>query len=397
MKKLIRTSTIGLSLNIFCNGLLRELSAEGYEVVALSSPDADLEIVGKREGVKAIGVEMERRISLLKDLKSLMRLIKVFREEKPDMVHSITPKAGLLSMIAARIAGVPVRLHTFTGLVFPTSIGLKRKILMLTDKITCRCATHILAEGSGVKNDLISNSITKKEVRVLGYGNLRGIDLDFYCRAPEVESRAKEIRARLNASGDTFVFVFIGRFAGDKGVDNLMAAFDVLIKEGHDVRLIMTGDFEGQDPLKPSTIHMMKKSPYVLKSSGWVNDVRPYLAAADALVFPSRREGFPNVVIEAGALDIPSIVTDINGSREIIVPGINGSIVPPDDFDALLREMRRFIENRDFVKGLSSESRRMVAERYEQSFVRNNLKEYYREIQYQSVIHSGESISRPHF
>ena len=142
-KKIIRTSTIPGSLNIFCQGLLKELrEEEGYEVVAVSSPGRDLEEVGKREGVQTYAVAMERHISPLKDLKSLCGLIKVFRREKPYLVHSITPKAGLLSMIAAWICRVPVRLHTFTGLVFPTATGFKQKILILTDRITCYCATH---------------------------------------------------------------------------------------------------------------------------------------------------------------------------------------------------------------------------------------------------------------
>ncbi|MDE6509823.1 MAG: glycosyltransferase, partial [Muribaculaceae bacterium] len=138
--KLIRTSTVPGSLNTFCNGLLRELrEEEGYEMVAVSSPGGQLDEVGSREGVKTVAVPMERHISPLKDLKSLWRLIRVFRREKPVMVHSITPKAGLLSMIAAWICRVPVRLHTFTGLVFPTATGLKQKILILTARLTCAC------------------------------------------------------------------------------------------------------------------------------------------------------------------------------------------------------------------------------------------------------------------
>ena len=165
-KRIVRAATIGLSLNAFCRGLLRELTEEGYEVVALSSSDADLRQVGEREGVRTIGVPMERRISPLKDLVSLVRLIRVLRKEKPDMVHSMTPKAGLLCMMAAKMAGVPVRVHTFTGLVWPTSTGLIRQILIWTDKLTCACATHVIPEGEGVKQDL-QRCITRKPLKVL--------------------------------------------------------------------------------------------------------------------------------------------------------------------------------------------------------------------------------------
>ena len=167
-KKIIRAATIGMSLNIFCKGLLKELADEGYEVVALSSPDEDLRELGEREEVRTIGVAMERHVSPWKDFVSLIKLIQVFRQEKPDMVHSMTPKAGLLCMMAAKIAGVPVRLHTFTGLVWPTAVGLSRMILMMTDRITCACATHIVPEGEGVKLDL-QRCITNKPMKVLGY------------------------------------------------------------------------------------------------------------------------------------------------------------------------------------------------------------------------------------
>ena len=177
--KLIRTSTVPGSLNTFCRGLLRELREQGgYEVVAVSSPGDALREIEEREGVRTVAVPMERHISPLRDLKSLLGLISVFRKEKPTMVHSMTPKAGLLSMMAAWFCRVPVRVHTFTGLVFPTATGLTQKILILTDRITCACATHIVPEGEGVKNDLANYRITKKPLKVLGHGNVRGIDLD---------------------------------------------------------------------------------------------------------------------------------------------------------------------------------------------------------------------------
>ena len=155
MTKLIRVTTVPMTLDSFCKGLLKELrEQEGYEVVAVSSPEKRLEELGNREGVQTVAVPMERRISLFKDLKSLWQMWRVMRREKPDMVHSMTPKAGMITMVAAWFARVPIRIHTFTGLVFPTSTGIKRRILMATDWLTCACATHIIPEGQGEKNDL---------------------------------------------------------------------------------------------------------------------------------------------------------------------------------------------------------------------------------------------------
>lgn len=375
--KIIRISTVPGSLNTFCRGLLRELQEdEGYKVVAVSSQGAQLDELSRREGIRAIAVSMERHISPLKDLKSLYGLIRVFRREKPTMVHSITPKAGLLSMMAAWFCRVPVRVHTFTGLVFPTATGLTQKILILTDRITCTCATHIVPEGKGVKNDLINYRITKKPLKVLGHGNVRGIDLDHYNPGfPEVQAEAAKLR-----KPGIFTFIFVGRLVRDKGINELVEAFERLNNEFPASRLILVGRQEPElDPLKPETIAKIDNDKNI-EAVGQQFDVRPWLAASDMFVFPSYREGFPNVVIEAGAMGLPSIVTDINGSREIIIEGKNGTIIPPRDADALYHSMKTFLDCPDSRIKMLSNVRPLVASRYEQSYVRQCLYEFYKEI-----------------
>ena len=375
--KIIRTTTVPGSLNTFCNGLLRELQEQdGYEVVAVSSPGDALREIEEREGVRTVAVPMERHISPLRDLKSLFGLIRVFRREKPTMVHSMTPKAGLLSMMAAWFCRVPVRVHTFTGLVFPTATGLTQKILILTDRITCACATHIVPEGEGVKNDLINYRITKKSLKVLGHGNVRGIDLDhFDPESPEVQTGAAQIR-----KPGIFTFVFVGRLVCDKGINELVEAFERLNKEYPKARLLLVGRQEPElDPLKPETIAKIDNNKNI-EAVGQQSDVRPWLAASDAFVFPSYREGFPNVVIEAGAMGLPSIVTDINGSREIIIEDKNGTIIPPRDADALYNAMATMLNDAGTRHQMTQNARPLVASRYEQSYVRRCLKEYYNEI-----------------
>lgn len=366
-----------MSLNIFCRGLLSELKDEGYEVIALSSPDGDLAELGRREKVRTIGVSMERHVSPLKDLISLIRLIRVMRKERPVMVHSMTPKAGLLCMMAAWIAHVPIRVHTFTGLVWPTQTGLSRKILMLTDRITCFCATHIIPEGEGVKHDL-SSCITDKPMRVLGYGNVRGVDLDYWKRSGG--SRTEGWLSERREKKEPFTFVFVGRIVRDKGINELVNAFSRLNKNYPDTRLLLVGPVEDDlDPVLPETRMAIEKEESII-SVGSQKDVRPYYEASDALVFPSYREGFPNVVLEAGAMELPSIVTDINGSREIIEEGVNGVIVPPRDENALYEAMEDMVTHPEKVSKMSAKSRPMIAARYEQSFVRMNLKHFYSEL-----------------
>ena len=374
MIKIIRTTTVPESLDTFCRGMLQELS-EKYEIVGLSSPGEALERVAEREGVRAIAVPMARRISLKSDLISLCRLVKVFRNEKPTMVHSMTPKAGLLCMMAAWIAGIPVRVHTFTGLVFPTATGLKRRILMATDWLTCACATHIIPEGEGVKNDLLNNGITQKPLKVLGYGNVRGVDLDFYSRRSEVMKLAAEIKK------DVFTFVFVGRIVRDKGINELCQAMDKLSKSVQ-ARLILVGKYEDSlDPISDEARGIIEKNP-AIESVGpkYGEELLSYYAASDCFVFPSYREGFPNTVIEAGAMGLPSIVTDINGSREIIHQGENGVIIPSKDADALYEAMMNMVNDNASCDRMADNAREMIASRFEQGFVRKCLYDFYDEI-----------------
>lgn len=375
--KIIRITTVPGSLNTFCRGLLRMLQEdEGYEVVAVSSPGPRLDEVAEREGVRTVAVPMERHISPLKDLKSLWRLIRVFRKERPTMVHSMTPKAGLLSMMAAWLTRVPVRVHTFTGLVFPTAKGLTQKILILTDRITCACATHVIPEGEGVKNDLINYRITKKPLKVLGHGNVRGIDLEHYNpELPEVKAEAAKIR-----KDGVFTFVFVGRLVGDKGINELVEAFERLNGEYAATRLLLLGLEESElDPLRPATLSKIRSNNSI-EAVGRQNDVRPWLVASDVFVFPSYREGFPNVVIEAGAMYLPSIVTDINGSNEIVIDGKNGIIIPSHNAAALYESMKQMMEHSELRESLAVNARPLVSSRYEQGYVRQCLKEYYQEI-----------------
>ena len=373
--KIIRAFTVSMSLG-FVEGMLPDLKKK-YEVVLLSSPGPEMETIVKKYGVKTIAIPMERHISLKKDIVSLYKLIKVFRRERPQMVHSMTPKAGLLCMVAAWLTKVPVRIHTFTGLVFPTAQGLKRKILMLTDTITCACATHIIPEGEGVKNDLLNNRITKKPLRVLGYGNVRGIDMERFSVRPKIKEIANQLR-----KNDIFTFVFIGRIVRDKGINELMDAFDKLSKEYSNVRLFLVGSFEDSlDPISNKARSIISNNSSIDYVGKKIEDeLVAYYAASDCFVFPSYREGFPNTVLEAGAMGLPCIVTDINGSREIIRNGKNGVIIPPKDSEALYHAMKKMIEDKESRQHMSSNARQMIANRFEQGFVRQCLYDFYEEI-----------------
>lgn len=390
--KIIRATTIPLSLKVFCEGMLKELS-EKYEVVAVSSPGEDLEIVKNREGVRAVEVPMERHISLFKDLKSLLELIKVFSKEKPYMVHSMTPKAGLLCMMAAWLTKVPVRVHTFTGLVWPTSKGIQRMILKMTDRITCSCATHVIPEGRGVLNDLRNGGITNKPMKVLGYGNVRGVDMEYF----NPKRFDLNLNADLNADRP-FTYMFVGRIVGDKGINELVEAFTQLNAKYNDTRLVLVGPYENHlDPVSELTQNRIDANPAIIVAGPKFGDdlLEEYLKA-DCHVLPSYREGFPNTPIEAGALGLPNIVTDINGAREIVSnldANINandnedrvkicdnGIIVPPRTVEPLYKAMERMLTDEELREKIKKNARPMIASRFEKGFVRNCLYEFYDEI-----------------
>lgn len=367
-KKLIRTSTIPWSLDLFCKGQLKMFS-EHFEVVAVSSPDKELKWIEEREGVRTIPLKMARNIELWTDIKALWKMIRVMKKEKPYIVHSITPKAGLLSMLAAKICGVPVRMHTYTGLVFPTSTGLKQKILIWMDKLLCACATYINPEGQGVANDLKKFKITKKPLHIIGNGNVRGIDAEYWKRKNEESSDLSK------AEEKPFTFVFVGRIVGDKGINELIEAFKRL--KPNSVKLILVGPYEENlDPVKPETKSEIDNNPNI-EWVGMQSDVRPFYEQANAFVFPSYREGFPNTVLEAGAMDLPCIVTDINGANEIITPEKNGLIIPSKNADALYQAMQRFINEPELVAKMKTNARKMVIDRFEQKYIWNELLKIY--------------------
>lgn len=373
--KIIRACTVSLSVG-FVSGMLDDLKRQ-YDVVLLSSPGKEMDDAVAEHGVKAIAVPMQRHISIRHDIVSLWRIVRAFLREKPTMVHSMTPKAGLLCMVAAWMCRVPVRIHTFTGLVFPTSHGLKKKLLMLTDAITCRCATHIIPEGEGVKNDLLSNGITRKPLQVLGYGNVMGIDVQRFSRRKEIEEAASEIR-----DNSVFTYLFVGRIVGDKGINELVSAFIRLNRTHPNTRLLLVGFFENElDPVSPETRRLIEECEQIEYAGEQKGDnLVAYYAASDCFVFPSYREGFPNTVIEAGAMDLPCIVTDINGSREIIEHGKNGIIIPVRDEQAIYQSMEQMLTDEQMRKGMTEKAREMIVSRYERGFVRQCLYDFYSKV-----------------
>lgn len=364
---IFRLMTASGSLSLL-KGQLRELHNASLDVVVVSGGSKEqLSEIASDEGVDIRFIpHLIRPISIGNDLRALSELIRLFRREKPDIVHANTPKASLLGMVAAWICRVPHRIYTVTGLRFETSTGFMRWLLKTMERITCACATKVIPEGQGVKKTLYREHITSKSMAVLHNGNINGIDLEYFDRTPEVVERASQIREEV---GGSFAYLFVGRIVMDKGITELIDAFERVHAEHPETRLLLVGTQEPElDPLPDRTRRLIAENDAIIEA-GWQDDVRPWFVASDLFTFPSYREGFPNVVMQAGAMGIPSVVTDINGSNEIIIEGQNGTIVPTRDMDALYRKMTEALEQRDRLTEMSAQCRPLIASRYRQEDV----------------------------
>ncbi|WP_379968549.1 glycosyltransferase family 4 protein [Epilithonimonas sp. UC225_85] len=377
MKKIFRISTVPISLNVLLKGQLRYLN-QYFDITSISGNGPDLDEVREREGVKTYAVEMQRQISPVKDLFSLVKLYFYFRREKPDIIHSITPKAGLLSMVAGKLAGVPIRIHTFTGLVFPYKTGMMQKILVAMDRLLCYCATDIYPEGNGVKNDLLKFKITDKPLKIIANGNVNGVDLEYFDPALFSESEKQMFKKNLGIKDDDYVFLFVGRLVRDKGINELIDAFTKLESQFQNTKLLLVGPFEEDlDPILPESKNNIENNPNII-SVGFQKDVRLFFSIADCFVFPSYREGFPNVLLQAGAMGLFSIVTDISGSNEIVKEGRNGTIINVKNKAELCNAMKKIRLQDLNVNSSKMVYRTLIEQNYGQGYIWESIKnEYY--------------------
>jgi glycosyltransferase involved in cell wall biosynthesis len=369
MNKLIRITTVPVSLKTLLKGQ-HQFMSNHYEVIGVSSKGQELSDVQNQESIRVIPIEMTRTISPLQDLKSLWELYKVFKKEKPFIVHTHTPKAGTVGMLAAKLAGVPHRLHTVAGLPLLEATGNKRKLLNFVEKMTYACATKVYPNSNGLKEIVIQEQFCGREkLKVIGNGSSNGINTGHFNPALFSAPGQQTLKTNLEITSEDFVFVFVGRIVADKGINELVQAFEKLTTETNRVKLLLVGPLESDlDPLSPETLLTISANKSII-SVGFQKDVRPYFAISNVLVFPSYREGFPNVVMQAGAMGLPSIVTNINGCNEIIIEGENGTIIPVKNSDAIYEAMKKIVYDDAFRIHLQKNVKSMIVSRYEQKVV----------------------------
>lgn len=380
-KAIIRVTTVPISLDKLLSGQLSYMN-QFYQVIGVSSEKEYLERVGKKENIEVCHIEMTRQITPIKDLISVYKLYRFFKKQKPFIVHTHTPKAGTVGMIAAKLAGVPNRLHTIAGLPLLEATGNKRKLLNFVEKVTYSCATKIYPNSFGLNEIIIQEKFCNPDkLKVLGNGSTNGIDTSFFTAEKYSQNDCDVLKEKLEILPNDLVLIFVGRLVSDKGINELIAAFRKINELYSNTKLLLVGPLETElDPLKSETLEEIEHNKSII-SVGYQNDVRPYFAISNALVFPSYREGFPNVVMQAGAMGLPSIVSNINGCNEIIIENNNGMIIPVKNTMAIFEAIKKMIENDTFYEQLKNNSRKRIVENYEQKVVWNAILDEYKKLE----------------
>lgn len=372
-KKFFITTTVARTL-FFFSGQPR-LWKEQFDVCAIAAEKEKLEAFAEQEGIRNKYIPMHREISLLSDMICLFRFICLFMEERPYIVHGNTPKASMLSMVAAWLTRRPVRIYMCHGLRYQTTTGFTRKLLMAMEWLSCHCATTVIGVSKGVVDKLVADGLCpERKAKVIGYGTAGGIDVNKFSRESFVDM--PNIRKELDVPKDSFVFCFVGRIVRDKGINELVTAFNRLSGEFHDVHLLLVGPAETDlDHIDVQSEKMIEQNTRI-HAVGRQSDVRPYLAACDAFVLPSYREGVGMVLLEANAMGVPCIASDIIGCHDVIMPNINGELVKPCDAQALYEKMKEWYLDRKKVGMMAHQCREFVTMHFSSDNVKNA---YYQE------------------
>jgi len=378
MAKLIRVTTVPMSLKVLLRGQMKFMQEAGFQVIMVSADGKELQDVLEYEKCPHKLIEMTRQITPLKDLTAIWKLYKFFKNEKPDIVHSHTPKAGLLAMLAAKMAGVKIRIHTIAGLRFMTSYGLTRSLLVRMEKITGRAATHVWPNSHSLLKYVQDNKlVTAKKMEVIGKGSSNGIDLSRFSKKSLSEAGTMKAKEVIGYDPSLIYLLSVGRIVKDKGITELANVFDSLYRENNNLRLILVGSFEEKlDPLDAKVMQLIKDHPGIILA-GWHDDVEYFMDIAQILVHPSHREGFPNVILQSGAMECPVVCSRIEGNIDIVDENINGLVFSVKDAEDLKTKLKHAIENPDEIRQMATRLRKKIEESFDRLYVREKLKEKY--------------------
>ena len=373
MPKLIRITTVPLSLKLLLAGQMKFMKEQGWEVLTVSADGREVSQVVKKEGVRHEVIPFTRKITPFHDIICIWKLIRLFRKEQPDIVHTHTPKAGLLGMIAANLAGVKIRIHTLAGIPAMAAEGNRKSLLEKAEKWTYANATEVWPNSQGLYKHVLKEGLTHEaKLRIIGKGSSNGVDLKYYSRNALKENHLVAATMRIMPSDEDYIFLAVGRLVKDKGIEELVSAF-LNSKIANRSKLVLLGSFEQDlDPLSPETVQTIQDSPRIIQID-WTDHVSHYLALADVLVHPSHREGFPNVLLEAGAMQVPVICSDIIGNRDLITQQKTGLIFPVKDAAVLKEALEFAFVMREKMAQMADQLYLEVKENYDRNYVHGEL------------------------
>jgi glycosyltransferase involved in cell wall biosynthesis len=365
----LHVTTVPMSLT-FLRGQVGFMKRRGLRIRATSSPGAELWAFGCDEDVPVDSVEMPRSITPMRDLSALARLFGILRKTRPAIVHAHTPKAGLLGMIAATLAGVPVRIYHMRGLPLMSATGWKRRLLWSTEWLTCRLAHEVLCVSHSLRREALREKLTApSKITVLAGGSGNGVDAADRFHPERVGSNARgATREELGIPSTATVIGFVGRIVRDKGVIELTRAWESIREDFPEAHLLLVGPFESQDPVPVEIETVLRGDTRVhLRGMDW--NTPPLYAAMDVVVLPTYREGFPNVPLEAAAMELPVVATEVPGCTDAVQRDVTGTLVPARDADALARAIVRYLEDPELRQTHGNRGRSRVLQEFSQPVI----------------------------
>jgi glycosyltransferase involved in cell wall biosynthesis len=366
--RLVYVGTSSLSLRLL-KGQLRFFRRAGFEVMVIASPGEEFEFAQQRESVQTIAVPIARGISPWRDFKSFWQLLWTIRALQPAITDVGTPKAGLLGGLAAFLNRVPCRIYTLRGLRMETSSGWERRILIFAERLACLAAQRVICVSESLRRQAVSLRIVdEKRTVVLGAGSSHGVDVNEFAPAPKTLPATLQLREELGIPLDAPVVGFVGRFTRDKGVADLVEAFDRLCHRFSSLRLLLVGGFEEGDNLPERIRQRICGDPNII-SAGFVKETSLYYHLMNLLALPTYREGFPNAVLEAHASGKPVVVTNATGAVDSVIDGVTGLMVPVGDVTALADAIALLIDNPSQAAAMGMAGRERVLREFRQEIV----------------------------
>jgi glycosyltransferase involved in cell wall biosynthesis len=376
--KIVRITTVPISLKVLLKGQFDFMQKKGFNLLAISAKGKESSEISTEFYTPHLEFPLTRKITPIIDLYCLIKLTIFFSQYKPTIVHSHTPKAGLIGMLAARLAGVPIKIHTIAGLPLMTAKGLKKKLLVAVEKLTYWAADEVLPNSKSMYDYLLKERlINQSKLKIIGEGSSNGFDENQFNIKNVKETDIELIKKEINYNPDNFYLLFVGRMVVDKGLIEMIESFAQLKKTYSNLKLIILGEFENELSLVPEEIKDIIKNDSSIYHLGWQDDVQNYLSISNLLIHPSHREGFPNIVLQAAAMNCPIMCSRIPGNIDIVSSNRVGYLFNANDRKSLINVFENVYADYDLAKSKSEVLNKYIWENFPRKKVHQKIYQYY--------------------